>query len=1046
VGSQVIEEDGWRLRKAASLVKLLALSPDHRMHREQVMNLLWPDLDTKAATNNFHYALHVARNALEPSSASSRYLRLGEGQLLLCPDGSIWVDVEAFEEAAKAARRAHDPAAYRAAIELYAGDLLPRDRYESWTEERRAELRTLQLALIVEMARLYEERGEREAAIEALGRVVAIESMHEEARAELMRLDAASGRRGEALRQYEKLKEALNEEFDEEPSATSRRLYEQIKAGRAPERPEGPAPPEEQPDARHNLPAQRTSFVGREQELVEVKRMFSMTRLLTLTGAGGAGKTRLALEAARDLAGLYPNGAWLAELAPLSDPALVTQAVARALGVREQPNQPLTDTLVNALRKQKALLVLDNCEHLIDAAARLAETLLNSCPRLRLLATSREALGVAGEVVWQVPPLSLPEARRALTPEDLSGFESARLFVERALYRPPAFVLSPHNAGAVAEICRQLDGMPLAIELAAARVGTLAVEQISERLGDSLKLLTGGGRTTTPRQQTLRGALDWSYDLLDEEERGLFERLSVFVGGWTLEAAEAVGAEPGVEGGIGEGDVLDLLSRLVDKSLVIAEAKEGGLRYRFLEPVRQYGREKLDAATGTTGARMAPVLAPVLAARLEESEATLRRHAGFFVALAEEAGLGLKGLRQVAWLKRLETELGNLRAAETWLLDNGEVEDAVRLTWALWFFWVLHGHQNEVRRWTEEVLAKSNVLPGDIRAKALGLRATMSYGLESPEQATRLLEESAALFRRAGDRPNLALALGGAGIAGLRLDAGRAVSRLEESLGIFRELGDKWGASIAFAYLGIVHLHTGDPAESARCFEEALTLSREVGNRYSGYISLYNWALVAQAEGDHARAKELYVEGLGLSVEVSDRANTAYCLEGLARIAVLQGEPERAVRLFGASEALLEPIGAPLYAHAHDRAPYEQAVNSLRTGLGETDFAAMWAEGRAMTLERAVGYALGAEEPTPAPSRKPKEPRPDRQPSILTRREREVALLVARGLTNRRIAAELSISENTAANHVARIRKKLELPSRSQIAVWVTEQELHRTD
>jgi predicted ATPase len=392
--------------------------------------------------------------------------------------------------------------------------------------------------------------------------------------------------------------------------------------------------------------------------LVEVGRALYVTRLLTLTGAGGSGKTRLALEVARDLVGAYPDGVWLVELASLSEGALLPQVVAAVLEVHEQPDHSLTDTLIDALRNKKVLLVLDNCEHLIDAAARLTETLLDACPGLQVLVTSREALRVDGESVWQVDPLSVPGQRDRPTVEELEGYESAQLFVERALfvervlYGSSGFALTPGNASAVAEICRRLEGIPLAIELAAAWAGTLSVEQISERLKVSLGLLKGG-RTLTRRQQTLRGAMDWSYDLLTEPEQRLFERLSVFAGGWTLEAAEVVGASDDVE----EEEVLELLWRLVNKSLVVAEARTAGTaRYRMLEPIRQYAREKLE----TSG----------------EADEVKDRHAAFFLALAEEAEPELAGAQQTLWVERLEGEVGvNLSSVTTADLDADNLAD-----------------------------------------------------------------------------------------------------------------------------------------------------------------------------------------------------------------------------------------------------------------------------------------------------------------------------------------------------------------------------------
>jgi len=377
-----------------------------------------------------------------------------------------------------APRRPREPGAYWAALELYGGELLPEDRYEEWTEERRAELGRTYLSLLIELAGVYEERGNLRSAIEVLQKVRAEEPTHEEAHVGLMRLYALSGRKEEALRQYERLSEALSEGLGSEPSATARALREEIAAGRFPQASTpraGPSPEEPVGTPRHNLPSPRTSFVGREREMVEVKRALAMTRLLTLTGAGGSGKTRLALEVARDLVGAYPDGVWLVELAGLSEPELVPQAVATALGVKERPGQPLTFTLVESLRANQTLLVVDNCEHLGKAAAQLADVLLDSCSRLRMMATSREILRGAGEVVWRVPPLSLPGPQRPSAAKELEGYESVRLFVERAQQRDPSFALTPSNAQAVAHICRKLGGIPLALELAAARVGALAV-------------------------------------------------------------------------------------------------------------------------------------------------------------------------------------------------------------------------------------------------------------------------------------------------------------------------------------------------------------------------------------------------------------------------------------------------------------------------------------------------------------------------------------------------------------------------------------------
>jgi predicted ATPase len=507
-----------------------------------------------------------------------------------------------------------------------------------------------------------------------------------------MRLYARSGRPAESLRQYKRLEEILTRVLGTHPETETRRLRDDIAAGRFP--PDGAGDPavENGPEKtawtprNHNLPAARTSFVGRRHEMVEVKRALAMTRLLTLTGAGGSGKTRLALEVARDLLGAYPDGVWLVELAGLSEGTLVPPAVAGVLGVQERAGQPLTDTIGEVLRGKRMLLMLDNCEHLVEAAASLVDALLDSCPDLRILATSREALGVAGEVRCTVPALSVPVPGSPPAVEDLEGYDSARVFAERASGRRPGFALHSGNAVAVAEICRKLEGIPLAIELAAARTGALAVEEISGRLTDSLELLTDGGRTRTPRQRTLRGALDWSYELLDEPERKLFRRLSVFAGGWTLAAAEVVGAGNGLE----ESRIIELLSQLVDKSLVRIELTGEILRYGFLEPVRQYAREKL----GQSG----------------EAEAVRRKHAAFFLALAEEAEPELRRREQVAWLRRLDNEYDNLRAVLTRSLDRKDAELGLRLAGSLTEFWVVRGHDSDGRRWFEKLLPSNKAI------------------------------------------------------------------------------------------------------------------------------------------------------------------------------------------------------------------------------------------------------------------------------------------------------------------------------------------------
>jgi DNA-binding CsgD family transcriptional regulator len=553
----------------------------------------------------------------------------------------------------------------------------------------------------------------------------------------------------------------------------------------------------------------------------------------------------------------------------------------------------------------------------------------------------------------------------------------------------------------------------LAIELAAAKVKVLSVEQIAARLDDRFALLTDGGRTALARQRTLEAAMDWSHELLSRGERTLLRRLSVFAGGFTLEAAEAVCSGPPSDEELEQAEVLDLLSRLVDRSLVLVAERDGKARYRLLETIRQYGREKLE--------------------RSGEAAEIRRRHAGFLLTLAEEAGPELKGPRQGEWLERLETEHDNLRAAMRWMDEEGGTEDAARLAWALWLFWFHRGHQDEGRRWIEGVLAKGDALPTDLRAKVLYADGAMSWGLRESPDTIRLLEESRVLFRQAGDGHGEALALAATGVPTLQQgDVERATAILEEGIGLLREAGDKWETGFMLAHLGMIYLDRGEVARATRHFEESLALSREVGHRFSGSVSLTNLAGAAQARGDHERAAGLYSEGLTLAIELSDKANAAYCLEGLARATGARGDHERAARLFGTAEALLEAAGDPLYAHAQDRAYYERAVDALRSRMGEEAFRGAWSEGRAMEMEEAVEYALEPREPSAPPS----------YPGGLSAREVEVLRLVANGITSAQVAKELFISPNTVNRHLNSIYGKLGVSSRAAATRFASEHDL----
>lgn len=751
---------------------------------------------------------------------------------------------------------------------------------------------------------------------------------------------------------------------------------------------------------RHNLPLELSSFVGRKRERVELQRLLDKHRLVTLTGTAGCGKTRLALRVAAERVVQYPLGVWFIDLAPLGNEMLVASAIASALGSREQARRSVMDTIAARLAGGEALIVLDSCEHLIQSCARVADELLRRCPQLRILATTREALDVDGETVLRIAPLLLPDHDRVARLEKLAANDAVQLFLDRARAARPEFELTNENVAFVIAICRSVDGIPLAIELAASRLMVLSAADLLDRLQDRFRLLRGGRRMGADRQRTLEAAFAWSYDLLSEPERELFRRLATFRGGAFLGAIEATSAE------VERRYVLPLIAELVRKSLLVAEPEHTTkVRYRMLETLRQYAWERLREA-----------------GELDETRA---KHAAYFLKLAEEGYAERAGPQQAGWLEQLHVDQENLRSALEFLIER-EPRLALQLAGALGWFWRRRGHT------TEGLLLLERVLPTAVgataeRARALAGASDLAVGQGDYEAARSFATESLRVAREAGDLAGAGRALVMLGLAAhSNGDNEAARTHLNDALALHARLGDRSAVAFTHFNLGRVAMAGGEHATARQHWSDSLAVYSELRDRWGIAVAAGNLGLIALWESDLAAAAQLFESSLALHRELGVRSGLANRLDALGAVAAARGKNERAVRLAAAAAALRARIHA--VAPPYWREICERWLAPARAALGDKG-AAMTREGEAMSVDEAVDYALAGDAAPP--------PRAGGKAEGLTAREREVAELVATGLTNSEIARKLVLSERTIDSHVEHIRGKLGVRTRAQIATWV---------
>jgi predicted ATPase/DNA-binding SARP family transcriptional activator len=961
-------------RNAQSLFAYLVLNAGKGYRRERLAGMLWPDSSEGNARSNLRHELWRLRKVLEPGGES--YFLIDDLTIAFQPQGEFTLDVQQLENTPLEGSTTED---LMAALSVYHGELLP-GFYEEWIFAERTRLAELFEA---RMARLLEilQNEEHWAEVQEWGaRWIGLGGWPEPAYRALMTAYASSGDVSKAMATYERFSQGLQADLGVKPSEQTQVLYNRLKSGwqlnrrmkakdketkASISRPDTPAPGFALAKMRHsNIPRPMTSFIGREKEIQQVEQLISKARLVTITGAGGVGKTRLAIQVAGAQVLQFKDGAWWVELASLykSTPSrasnsvapakrgaqelligqeeqigadLVTQAMAKALRVQESPDQSLIDGIIEYLNDKKLLLVLDNCEHFVKDCATIVFRLLDDCPEVTILATSREALRVPGEKAWLLPSLSLPESRPSLDLKTIMQSEAVDLFIERAADVLPGYQPTMRDVPIIAQICLRLDGIPLAIELAAARMNLLSAEEIAARLDRRFSLLTGGLRTALPRHQTLRAAIEWSYDLLSEAERVLFRRLSIFTGGFTLEAAEDIC----IGGEVSRDETLTIIGRLVDKSLLKVEpAKDIGFstRYRFLDTIRSFGLLKLDES--------------------EETRQMQERHADYYVRLVETTEPELLLHNQVHRVRLLQLEYANVRSIIEWSIESDQAESALRLVGALLWFWWLHLSIREGLDLALKALAvPSSAGFNRSRAKVLNTAGFLSCLLGDTALSRRLLEEALSILRTTDDQASLALSYQFLGLT-LTYDEeyDLADKALDQGLILTRKLTQVDSNNSMF-FLGDVALLRGDTARAKQIYEESANMLRTIDNKSFLAYPLRRLGYLALEQNDIIPAMKYFQESLALNHEVGDIPGVLASLASVAALSLYLMKPEVAARFYGVVENRLDSLSINLLYT--DRSELGRINSKLPAYLDEAAFLAAYTQGLEMSEEQAVELA-----------------------------------------------------------------------------------------